>query len=525
MEAAPIHRSIGYERSSRGSKSASGSASARGSAPSPVRFPTSSAGQWYDSAGTTLEKNTSVVEVTIRPVLSTLSSAAVARTFLVDVERYQRVLNSTGRVNAHITELLDPKLLRGRFLKDFVERYGSEDSLEPWAEDGFPATAPPYVARRDRPSASASGGTTADVDGSTSPRSPVTPDGVTYRQDERLYWQWDATVYAALRVFIALSLPAESMSPKEVVAVFQKHMQWRQGPSFEETTTNLSEQYYAVMDRHGLEEACDATGTKTQKLLVEMLTKLVQPYQFRLRLERDVDRESTKLVSRWFQQLYHLKSEYDAMKLMTVSAPYAGRDKRHGGGGASGRGGFSQGKFSTPRASGSGGGCFGCGEQGHKLAQCFKTSLHDKSRIAHERSAYRGTNGGAASGVAASGSGQRPTNTPASGVRFNTGSESSAGSYQRGRGGAGRGAGRGGAQSGRGSSFRGANAMTSFSALESVSAEAEYTSADGSVIVDGTPGIPFILDSGADRSYVSKRMAPLLLSSPGSTLIQTVQPS
>jgi hypothetical protein len=62
--------------------------------------------------------------------------------------------------------------------------------------------------------------------------------------------------------------------------------------------------------------------------------------------------------------------------------------------------------------------------------------------------------------------------------------------------------------------------MTSFSALESVSAEAEYTSADGSVIVDGTPGIPFILDSGADRSYVSKRMAPLLLSSPGSTLIQ-----
>ena len=271
MEAASsIHRSVGYDPSSYGSdnkhrreegstfrsKSASGSTSARVSAPSPVRFPSSSAGQWYGSAGTTPEKNTSVVEVTIRPVLSTLSSAAAARTFLISVERYQRVLNSTGRVNAHITELLDPKLLRGLWLKDFVEQYCPDDGLDAWGGDEFPATAPPYVARRDRGGQTVDGPVTATAseEGESTPAHPTTRtlDGVDDRQDERLYWLWDAAVYAALRAFIALSLPAESMSPKEVVAVFQKHLRWRQEPSFEETCNNLKEQYYAVVDRNGL---------------------------------------------------------------------------------------------------------------------------------------------------------------------------------------------------------------------------------------------------------------------------------
>ena len=64
---------------------------------------------------------------------------------------------------------------------------------------------------------------------------------------------------------------------------------------------DVQERYDIIIDRNGLQDAI--TGDKTQKLLVKMLTKLVQPHQFRLLLERDVDRESTKLVSRWFQQL------------------------------------------------------------------------------------------------------------------------------------------------------------------------------------------------------------------------------
>ena len=315
MEAASIHRSVGYERSSYGSdnrqrreegstfrsKSASGSTSARSSAPSPVRFPSTSAGQWYGAAGTATGRlqSANVVEVTARPVLNTLSSAAEARTFLIKVELYQRRLNSTDRERAHVTDLLDPLLLRGNHIKKLVDRFAPLECVDAWPEDSFPATAPPYVARRDRGGQTVDGPTVAtaseESESTPLPATTRTPDGVDDRRDERLYWLWDAAVYAALKVFIAHSLPVETMSPTEIVALFQKHMRFEKKPSFVETCVDVEERYEVIIDRNGLQDAI--TGDKTQKLLVKMLTKLVQPHQFRLLLERDVDRESKACVS------------------------------------------------------------------------------------------------------------------------------------------------------------------------------------------------------------------------------------
>ena len=85
-----------------------------------------------------------------------------------------------------------------------------------------------------------------------------------------------------------------------------------------ETWADVQEQYDIITDRNGLKDAI--TGDRTQKLFVKMLTKLVQPHQFRLLLERDVDRESTKLVSRCFQLFFNLKSDYNAMMMCCEDA-------------------------------------------------------------------------------------------------------------------------------------------------------------------------------------------------------------
>ena len=361
------------------------------------------------------------------------------------------------------------------------------------------------------------------------------------------------------------------MSDKAVGETFRECLRWtvQKGVIFD-VCTDLSYQFYDCVAKHGLQERVITSPTpKMEKILVDVFNKTVNyPAAFHERLDYEVSKAAVKTRKEWFATLHKLDDIYTAMVAVAGISGAARRGDRRGEDskprGASGR--DSRGARGAA-SGGAAGGCFNCGGN-HRIRECPEQQSADGQHqfSSHQRHSSVSRDGGRvkfdrdqrASGradVPARGGFDRRTSHrdrpvisdgrvsaagrerhgDASGdarASAHASGDSSASGRSRGfnASGVGRGTGDASERAARGSNAsgvgRGSSSSRAFSSRVptsggTVDGTQRSTDADGEIIIDNSSvTIPFILDCGANRTFVSRRQASQLMRQPQSELIE-----
>jgi hypothetical protein len=289
---------------------------------------------------------TRVLEVETKPVLTALNVQSI-RTFLLLEREYQRRLAAITLPNLPLRDFIDPSLLRGPTLTNFVKRYGEHDlpdpyddsdddaesDVEPSADGGTdaPSTAPAPRRGTRRTSSTPPSSVAAR------PRSAAAGVSAASRRAE-VEARWEKILRRTFQIVLDIAAPAELMSFSAMQEIVQRRVKWDSSAlTFHDAFIAFQAAYDMCVSEYDLGTHLDSS--KRQKALVRVLVAALQPLVFRLHMENQIDRADITTVDGFFENLFDSDDAYHTLKLAQYSvwstgagrslAPGAhGRDRR-----------------------------------------------------------------------------------------------------------------------------------------------------------------------------------------------------